>query len=49
VGTYQIVEQIGIGGMGEVYRAFRATINIARSGDQAGAGRTRLGFCSEPV
>lgn len=24
VGTYQIVEQIGIGGMGEVYRAFRA-------------------------
>jgi serine/threonine protein kinase len=24
VGTYQIVEQIGMGGMGEVYRAFRA-------------------------
>jgi len=24
VGTYQIVEQIGVGGMGEVYRSFRA-------------------------
>ena len=24
VGAYQIVEQIGVGGMGEVYRAFRA-------------------------
>src|SRR6476660_2948184 len=43
LGTYQIVEQIGTGGMGDVYRAFRAddqyrklvAIKLIRAGQQS--------------
>jgi serine/threonine protein kinase len=44
VGSYKVVEQIGVGGMGEVYRAFRAddqyrkevALKVVRSGQDSG-------------
>ena len=50
VGVYRIVEQIGAGGMGEVYRAFRAddqyrkevALKVIRAGQDSGAVITRF-------
>jgi len=50
VGAYQIVEQIGAGGMGEVYRAFRAddqyrkevALKVIRSGQDSGSVISRF-------
>jgi serine/threonine protein kinase/tetratricopeptide (TPR) repeat protein len=50
VGAYQIVEQIGTGGMGEVYRAFRAddqyrkdvALKVIRAGQDSGSVITRF-------
>ena len=50
VGAYQIVEQIGAGGMGEVYRAFRAddqyrkevALKVIRAGQDSGSVITRF-------
>ena len=50
VGAYQIVEQIGAGGMGEVYRAFRAddqyrkdvALKVIRSGQDSGSVVSRF-------
>jgi serine/threonine protein kinase len=50
VGAYQIVEQIGAGGMGEVYRAFRAddqyrkevALKVIRAGQDSGSVVTRF-------
>jgi serine/threonine protein kinase len=50
VGAYQIVEQIGTGGMGEVYRAFRAddqyrkevALKVIRAGQDSGSVVTRF-------
>jgi len=44
IGAYQVVEQIGVGGMGEVYRAFRAddqyrkqvALKVVRAGQDSG-------------
>jgi serine/threonine protein kinase/tetratricopeptide (TPR) repeat protein len=44
IGAYQVVEQIGVGGMGEVYRAFRAddqyrkqvALKVVRAGEDSG-------------
>jgi eukaryotic-like serine/threonine-protein kinase len=44
IGSYKVVEQIGVGGMGEVYRAFRAddqyrkevALKVVRSGQDSG-------------
>ena len=50
VGAYKTIEQIGIGGMGEVYRAFRAddqyrkevALKVVRSGHDSGFTLTRF-------
>lgn len=46
IGAYQVVEQIGMGGMGEVYRAFRADDQYRKAGGAEGGARwAGLGLC----
>ena len=47
LGTYEVVEQIGVGGMGEVYRAFRADDQYRKPGrHQTGSRWPGLGVSS---